>query len=1477
MLTHKNYRWSTSTINAFSLVLTLTLLGLLVMPSGPANALDENPPQNILLESAFHTITIDGDMSEWTTDELMEVDNGGGFYVTWDATNFYFGLSNVDVERDGGFFLYFDTAPGGNIISRNWYGTHALPFAANYTLGVESDSNITWYVAIGGLWSEVILSGADFYVGFSGNEYSEFQIPRSAFGNPTSIHMMAFFQNPDDNGVTASWPTPNPANNSGSESFTHSYHFPSIVDGIVPHNSVLADHIVINEFRPKGAEYVELFNPTDDIISLQGWYLADAACGAGTSLIGSISLYPGTYLTVNANTSGDNFDMSNDGDTLVLCNNAGNLVDMVSYGYSGGAPLSHTSVEPGNSTARTPNGTDRDDDAADWNVALIPTPGGVNNAPAVLLGSTVVFNEFDNYPLIGNDKIEVYNPTDQLINLNGWLISDGDGIAPIVTSPIINPGAWVVLEETIDWTVAIDFSSTDVGYLFVPNGIRVDQIGFYGEFEDNTLQRIGDGEGPNDGFDWFSSGGGVTWFDLPSTLGISNSIADVQITKSGPEIITPGESITYLIAYANNGFTTAQNVAITDVLPTGVSYLSDTSGLNCPACLPGATGNLIWTMDPLASGANVSFELTGLVDSGLSAGAELVNTATITTTTNDPNLSNNQSQSTTNISALDLSVEKIGPGYSPVGALIEYTININNAGVEAAANVVLTDTLPTYMTYVSDDSGIIPTNPSTGVYTWSIGSVAADTTYSFTIVVSIDPEAPLGTELVNTADVTTSTPNDPQVNNTAHQSTYVITPIHDIQGSAHLSPMNGQLVHTAGIVTVVRSNAFYMQDPNADYNDATSEAIYVYTSISPGVSIGDEVLVTGTVTEYRISNSVTNLTLTEITGPTTTLISSGNSLPATTILGTGGRIPPAQVIENDATGDVEISGTFDPITDGIDFYESLEGMLVQVNDAVAVAATTAYGEIAVVGDSGANSGILSPRGGIVIQDSDMNPERILVDDTLIYSEPQINTGAIFDAPIIGVLDYAFGNFKLFNTQPLAVTDSVLAQETTPLTAGEDQITVATINMENLDPSDGARFTTLADQIVENMHSPDIIALQEIQDNNGATNDGTVDASLTYQTLINAIIEAGGPTYDYRDIAPLDLQDGGEPGGNIRVGFIFRTDRGLTFIDRPGGDAATATSVALGDNGVELSYSPGRIDPLNTAFLDSRKPLAGEFLYHGHTLIVIANHLNSKGGDNPLFGRYQPPVLSSEAQRIAQATVINAFVQNILTLDPQANVIVLGDLNDFQFSPPLDTMIGSELNLLTMLLPEEERYTYIYDGNAQALDHILVSDALLAVAEYDIVHLNSEYLDSVRPTDHDPAITRLYLPASIEISKTVTLPTMVTPGSAVTYTITLSNMGYDRAYGVEFSDILPVGITFGDWIENPGAVHLDGIITWEGSILDDITFVFTAIIALEVQPGSEITNTASYEYLGGSGAESVSFLTQPLYLVTLPITYKSSIP
>lgn len=577
------------------------------------------------------------------------------------------------------------------------------------------------------------------------------------------------------------------------------------------------------------------------------------------------------------------------------------------------------------------------------------------------------------------------------------------------------------------------------------------------------------------------------------------------------------------------------------------------------------------------------------------------------------------------------------------------------------------------------------------------------------------------------------------------------TRIREIQGTTHISPLNGQNVTAVpGIVTVVRSNGFYLQDPTDDGNAATSEAIFVFRGSASKPNVGDSVLVNGTVSEFRPGNNANNLTTTQISSATFTVVSTGNSLPNATIIGNGGRILPTQIISS-VVGNVETSGaTLNPTNSGMDFFESLEGMRVQVNNGAVVGPTNEFGELWVLADGGANATGVNSRGGITISAGDFNPERIQIDDTLLPSpSPATNVGDRINT-ITGIIDYNFNNYELLATSPLAVTPGNLAKETTNLTKGDDQLTVATFNVENLDPNpndgddDTTRFQQIANIIANNLQAPDIIGLQEIQDNNGAINDSVVDASLTYQTLIDAIATAGGPRYEFRDIPPVDDQDGGQPGANIRVGFLFNPNR-VSFV------------------------SAERIDPTNPAFNSSRKPLAGVFRFNeapgfllngtsinpGNTVTVIVNHFNSKGGDQPLYGPNQPPNLTSEPQRIQQAQIVNNYVDNLLTADPNANVIVLGDLNDFQFSEPLNVLrgvpggVGTPVltDLADALLPENEQYTYIFQGNSQALDHILATDNLRnSNAEVDIVHLNSEFADQV--SDHDPIVSRFNLPTVV---------------------------------------------------------------------------------------------------------------------------------
>jgi len=567
--------------------------------------------------------------------------------------------------------------------------------------------------------------------------------------------------------------------------------------------------------------------------------------------------------------------------------------------------------------------------------------------------------------------------------------------------------------------------------------------------------------------------------------------------------------------------------------------------------------------------------------------------------------------------------------------------------------------------------------------------------------------------------------------------------IYQIQGAAHISPLDGQLVSAVpGVVTSVRANSFTMQDVSGDGSNATSDAILVFrTGIGTSVTVGQAVTVSGRVTEFRPGGAASaNLATTELTSPTVTPGGPGAAI-AQTVVGVGGRVPPTSVIDDDATGDVETSGTFDPATDGIDFYESLEAMLLRVNDPVVVGPRNDFGELWVLGDNGAGAGIRTIREGIVVGPTDFNPERIqLEDDIVLGATPNANVSDRFTTAAVGVLDYNFGNFELQLTSALTRVDSGLVREVTrPQTATE--LAIATFNVENLSPVDPpAKFARLADLIVDNLRAPDIVALEEIQDNDGPANTAVTDATLTLQQLIAAIQATGGPTYQFRQIDPVDDQDGGQPGGNIRVGFLYRTDRGLAFVDRPGGTSVTPNAVIGRNNKVQLEYSPGRIDPLNPAWAASRKPLAAEFRYRGQTIFVIVNHFNSKGGDQPLFGRFQPPARPTEVQRHQQAQVVNDFVDQILAGFKNARIVVLGDINDFEFSRTVELLKGGVLTNLMDTLPKPERYSYVFEGNSQVLDQVLVSDKLdKREASYDVVHVNAEFFDQA--SDHDPQVAR----------------------------------------------------------------------------------------------------------------------------------------
>ena len=387
------------------------------------------------------------------------------------------------------------------------------------------------------------------------------------------------------------------------------------------------------------------------------------------------------------------------------------------------------------------------------------------------------------------------------------------------------------------------------------------------------------------------------------------------------------------------------------------------------------------------------------------------------------------------------------------------------------------------------------------------------------------------------------------------------------------------------------------------------------------------------------------------------------------------------------------------------YFEALEGMLVQVSDpVVAVAPTSKYGETALV----------RPAWGIErVMHGDPTGLLIFVDDgssathydlaTLPFA---IQTGDTV-AGVVGPLAYTYDQYKI---EPIAAP--VITPTDRPLPTleptGPNEFSVATFNVENLfdfsapHPSDPPQPTVseyklalakTANAILA-MGAPIIVGLQEVE-NIGILED------LAEQ---EAIAEYG--------YAPV-LFEGADSRG-IDVGYLVR------------GDRATIVSAA--------SYPAPE-------GLTSRPPLLITVTVHleagNATVYVLNNHFTSmSGGEKP-----------TEPRRTAQAGWNVTLVERILADEPEAQVVVLGDLNSFYDSPPLDELRTAGLRHVYEFTEPYRPYSYIYQGESETLDHILLTPSLYAnLVRVEALHINADYPPPIpddasarRVSDHDPVI------------------------------------------------------------------------------------------------------------------------------------------
>jgi len=576
--------------------------------------------------------------------------------------------------------------------------------------------------------------------------------------------------------------------------------------------------------------------------------------------------------------------------------------------------------------------------------------------------------------------------------------------------------------------------------------------------------------------------------------------------------------------------------------------------------------------------------------------------------------------------------------------------------------------------------------------------------------------------------------------------------IHDIQGAGHATTFDGKTVEgIEGIVTysfTLNNNWYYtIQTPDelVDNDPNTSEGIFLYSGNKPWpIKVGDLVSVKGKVSEYAYDGYDDR----QQTDLKTTQINVRNDQNGKVeVLKSSVALPKAINIDKLKMSfskiDSDQLGIFNPTIDAIDFWESIEGMRVEVGNVKAVAPQEHGDLVTVLEDEPTNT----IHGGVLYEKDNANPNRVQfrLEPNGTARDFEVATGDKFKGPITGIVGYSYQNFKIYaslDEMKAAYEKGNTSPERTKIVKAEDKLTIASYNLENF--SNNKTSTTddkakkLARAIGIDMGSPDIVGVTEVQDNNGPS-AGDSKADQSYQRLIDAIKGVGGVEYQYVNIDPINNQDGGAPDANIRVGFLYNPERVKLKEGMPTGDATTAVGYQDG----KLTLNPGRIDPNNEAFNSSRKPLAAQFEFQDEDVIVIANHWNSKTGDTPLFGAVQPPQYRSEVQRKKIANIIYNFVGDVKSKNPDANIVSLGDFNDYQFADSLKIHEGQLMTNMINKVEASDRYTYVFQGNSQVLDHILVSNNLAEKTDVDILHINADFTDMAgRASDHDPVMVQL---------------------------------------------------------------------------------------------------------------------------------------
>lgn len=566
----------------------------------------------------------------------------------------------------------------------------------------------------------------------------------------------------------------------------------------------------------------------------------------------------------------------------------------------------------------------------------------------------------------------------------------------------------------------------------------------------------------------------------------------------------------------------------------------------------------------------------------------------------------------------------------------------------------------------------------------------------------------------------------------------VVPNVGTIQGESQTSPYEDKEVQVSNVVvTKTDRYGFYVQDLTPDGNSRTSDALYVVSKEK--VDVGDKLSLEGRVKEgYMEELSVRQgQTFNKPSGSLTVTMLVASKV---TKEGKADLPAPVDIVANmpQDTVDNDINN-YQPQSEALDYWESLEGMLTTVKSP-RVLGPQYRGDIYLLPE-GYQALPLNNIGGLNLRPNAQNTATIPV---YVGNKFSAKAKDYFNGDVVGVVTYRGKIYKLEPTQLPDLVDGGLQRQVSPIYPSEDKLTIASYNIENFSANakkgetPEEKVTRIANSFINEIHSPDIITLIEVQDENGSVNDGTTSGVKSGEKLASRIKELGGKTYKYTEVAPLDGQDGGKPGSNIRVAFLYDPNR-VKLVEKEAGTSDEAASFSGG----HLVKNPARIAPTNPAFTKVRKSLAAEFEFKGQHIVVIANHLKSKIGDDAVYGSAQPAVQHTQAARIEQAKILNSFIQEGLRQNPNLKFVLTGDFNDFEFSETAKALAGNELINLMQEHDAADRYSYFYRGSNQSLDNIFISKNLAGKAVFAPVHINASFMEEHgRASDHDPVVVQL---------------------------------------------------------------------------------------------------------------------------------------